>query len=1050
MADNNGGGGGLSGLAISRPVFTTMLMALLVVLGIFSFRRLPIDQFPEVDIPMITVQTVYPGASAEVIEREVTRRMEEAFNPVEGVDRITSITLEGVSQVMVEFDLDRNVDQAAQDIRTKIDGIRRDLPEAIEPPLVQKFDPAAMPIVSVAVSSNTLPIPQLTLLVDDTIRRRLESVQGVGEARLSGGLEREVRVFLQPDRMQAVGVTVPEIMQALQLQNMEVPAGRIERGASEQLVRVTGRITDAAEFGDVFIATREGRAIRLKDVARVEEGTEEERSLALVNGQRAVAIDILKVSGANTVEVAEGVKEELHKIEAQLPKGVNVRVVRDNSVMIEHSVADVIKELIIGALLTVIVVMLFLNDWKATAITSMALPVSVISAFILLNLLGFSINVLTLMALSLSIGILIDDAIVVIENIVRHREMGEDHFTAAKNGTREIVLAVMATTFSIIAVFVPVAFMGGIIGRFFYQFGLTVAWAVLVSLFVSFTLTPMLAAWWGVEPHQGIGWAPLTRLIGRFNTWFDRQAEKYRGIVGWALNRRKTTLAIAGGALVAAFMLFPLIGGGFMPDSDDAEFAVLFETPEGSSLAYTRGKADQIQRTINDIEGVDYTYTTVGAGATGTVNNGDVYVKLTSSGERDLSQQELMVVARERLGRVFGAEISVLPSGGLGGPVAPIQVLVRGPDMRQLQTIADKVAAEMKTISGVVDVKSSLGDPRPELRLDVNRDLANEIGLDVGQIASTVRPFMAGQTATRWEDPTGEEREVVVQVDPSQRQSPEDIAKLPIATSNRDDFGAARIVPLGEVATIERGTAPSQIDRQSLERVATVGASVSPDLSIAEASTLIQAKLNALQLPAGYTTRMGGETEELQETMGYVLETILLAIIMIFLILASQFESFTQPFAIMTTLPLSLVGVLLALLLTDDTLNMMSMIGLIMLMGLVTKNAILLVDNANERRLKGIDRRQALIDAGAVRLRPIMMTTAAMIFGMLPIAMAMGEGGGFRAPMARAVIGGLITSTMLTLIVVPVAYTYFDDFGAWVGRKLRRGRPAEAAPVYGD
>jgi HAE1 family hydrophobic/amphiphilic exporter-1 len=776
----------------------------------------------------------------------------------------------------------------------------------------------------------------------------------------------------------------------------------------------------------------------LKDVARVEEGTEEERSLALVNGQRAVAIDVLKVSGANTVQVAEAVKEELHRLEPQLPKGVNVQVVRDNSVMIEHSVQDVIKELILGAILTVIVVMLFLNDWKATAITSLALPVSVISAFILISALGFSINVLTLMALSLSIGILIDDAIVVIENIVRHREHGEDHFTAAKNGTREIVLAVVATTLSIVAVFVPVAFMGGIIGRFFYQFGLTVAWAVLVSLFVSFTLTPMLAAWWGVEPHQGIGWAPLTRTIGKFNTWFDQQANKYRGIVGWALNRRKTTLAIAVVAFVAAFMLFPLIGGGFMPDSDDSEFAVLFETPEGSSLTYTRSKADQIQRTLNDIDGIDYTYTTVGAGATGTVNNGSIYVKLTSPSERDLSQQEVMVVARTELSRVFGADISVLPSGGFGGPVAPLQILVRGPDLDQLRQIGDRVVSEMQSIEGVVDIKSSLGEPRPELRVDINRDLANELGLDVGQIAQTVRPFMAGQVATRWEDPSGQERDVVVQVDPSQRQSPEDLAKLPIANTERDDYGAASTVPLGEIARIERGSAPSQIDRQSLERVATVGAAVSPELSIAEASSLIQAKLDAIEptLPAGYSTRMGGETEELAETMGYVVETILLAIILIFLILASQFESFTQPFAIMMTLPLSLVGVLLALLLTDDTLNIMSMIGLIMLMGLVTKNAILLVDNANERRLKGTDRRTALIEAGAVRLRPIMMTTAAMIFGMLPIALALGEGGGFRAPMARAVIGGLITSTLLTLVVVPVVYTYMDDMATWVKRRL--------------
>ena len=543
---------------------------------------------------------------------------------------------------------------------------------------------------------------------------------------------------------------------------------------------------------------------------------------------------------------------------------------------------------------------------------------------------------------------------------------------------------------------------------------------------------------WGVEPHQGIGWAPLTRLIGRFNTWFDAQAQRYRGVIGWALGHRKTTLGIATAALIAAFLLFPFIGGGFMPDSDDSEFAVTFETPEGSSLAYTRAKADQIQRELNELDGVDYAYTTVGAGATGTVNNGNVYVKLTSPGDREHSQQELMVVARNRLSRVFGARTSVLPSGGFGGPQAPIQIEIRGPDMTELQRISGLVMKEIDTIEGVVDINSSMGEARPELRLDINRDLANEIGLDVGQVAATVRPFMAGQTATRWEDPSGEEREVVVQVEPSQRQSPEDLAKLPIATSSRNDFGAAFTVPLGEVATIQRGTAPSQIDRQGLQRLATVSAAVSPELSIAEASSQIQEKLDALapQLAAGYSTRMGGETEQLQETTGYVLETILLAIILIFLILASQFESFTQPFAIMMTLPLSLIGVLLALLLTNDTLNMMSMIGLIMLMGLVTKNAILLVDNANERRLKGSDRRTALIDAGAVRLRPIMMTTAAMIFGMLPIALALGEGGGFRAPMARAVIGGLITSTMLTLIVVPVVYTLMDDMAGWVKHKL--------------
>jgi HAE1 family hydrophobic/amphiphilic exporter-1 len=1027
--------GGLSGVSIRRPVFTTMIMLGLVVLGLFAYRRLPIDQFPNVDIPIVSVQTVYPGASSETIEREVTRRMEEAFNPVAGVKTITSISLEGVSQIIVEFDLGRDVDVASQDIRAKIEGIRRDLPDDIEAPIVQKFDPSAQPILSLALSSNTQPIDRLTVLADETIRRRLESARGVGEVRIAGGLDRQIRINLIPTRLQGLGVTVPDVMGALSRQNMEVPAGRVENGSREQLVRVTGRITDPRQFEDVIVSTRNGQPVRVRDVANVETGTEEERSLALVNDRRAVSLDILKVSGANTVQVANAVKAELATLQKNLPAGTELRIVRDNSVQIEQSVHDVIDELLEGALLTIIIVLLFLNDWKATAITSLALPVSVISSFILMNALGFTLNMLTLMGLSLSIGILIDDAIVVVENIVRHREKGADHFTAAGRGTREIFLAVMATTLSIVAVFVPVAFMGGIIGRFFFQFGLTVAWAVLVSLFVSFTLTPMLSAWWGVNPHvHGAGGNVITRTIARFNTWFDRQAGHYRGIASWALSHRKSTLLIAAASFIGAIMLFPLIGGGFLPDTDNSQFEVLFTTPEGSSLPYTRGKAEQIIGELRKLPGVDYTYTTVGSGATGTVTSGDIFVSLVGSHERSQSQNELMADARARLSRLQGVTAQVLLAGGLGGAQAPLQVEIHGPDVNTLQSISTQAVAIMKKIPGVTDVKSSIGEPKPEFRINVDRDVANRIGVDIGSIAGTIRPLLAGQTATRWEDPTGEERDVVVQVPPSMRVSLQDIAAIPVATSTKQG-NVTRLVPLSDIATIQAGTAPAQIDRKALERVVTIGAS-NAGTSISEASTAITQKLSAIKLPAGYSIGLAGQTQQLAETTGYVLEAIFLAIILIFLILASQFESFTQPFAIMMSLPLSLVGVLLALLVTRTTMNMMSMIGVIMLMGLVVKNAILLVDNANERRAAGIDRITALVEAGAVRLRPIMMTTLAMIFGMLPIALSLGEGGGFRAPMARAVIGGLITSTMLTLIVVPVVYTYFDGLGAWFKRRF--------------
>ncbi len=1037
---------GLSGIAIRRPVFVSMVMVGLVVLGLFSLRNLPIDQFPDVEIPVVTVTTVYPGASPETIEREVSQRLEQAFNPVQGVDKITSVSLENVSQIIIEFDLSRNSDDAANDVRAKIATVRTELPSDIEEPIVQTFDPAAQPIVSLGLSSSQVPVQTLTSLADEGIRRRLEAVPGVGEVQLAGGLAREIRVNVDPQRLQAQGVSVNEVIAALRTQNVEVPAGRVERGPGEQLVRVVGRIAEPRQFNDLVVANRPGAPIRLGDVASVEDATEEERSVALINGRRAVALNILKVSGANTVDVAEGVIEAVGEIEAGLPGGVDLQVVRDNSVSIRHSVEDTLFELVLGAILTVVIVMLFLNDGKATTITALALPVSIIATFMLMGALGFTLNIISLLALSLSIGILIDDAIVVIENIVRHRQMGQGPFAAAGDGTNEIFLAVMATTLSIVAVFVPVAFMGGIIGRFFYQFGMTVAFAVLVSLFVAFTLTPMMAAHWGVDPHvEGAhppSRNPLKRAISAFNRLFDRGASRYSGVIEWALRHRKTTLGGAFALLIASFFLFPLIGGGFLPPQDQSQFVVQFSTPDGSSLAYTRQKGEQIGALLREMPGVDYTYTTIGAGQTGRVTAGEVFVKLVPAGERGQTQQQVQADARDQLKPLFGVQTAVLDAGGLGGARAPLAVEVRGPDVAGLQELAQRVEAEVRGLPDVVDVDNSLGQPRPEYRIAVNRDVANELGLTVGAVAATVRPVLAGQNVTTWQDPTGEERDVVVQVAPELRQSVQDIARLPIATPR------GTTIPLAQVAQIEEGTAPSQIDRSNLQRTATISGSPAPGLSVSEATAAIQARLDEMDIPAGYTVGFGGETEQLAETAGYVLQAIALAIILIFLILASQFESIAQPFAIMLSLPLSLIGVLLALLISGDTFNMMSMIGVILLFGLVVKNAILLVDNANERRRAGVDRFRALVEAGQVRLRPIIMTTLAMIAGMLPSSLALGEGGGFRAPMSRAVIGGLITSTILTLVVVPVAYTYFDDMGAWVRRKI--GGRKKAAAVHPD
>lgn len=1043
--------GGLIGVAIKQPVFTTMIMVGLMVLGLFSLTRLAIDQYPDISIPVLSIQTTYAGASPDAVEREVTKRIEEAVNPTQGLKKLTSISLEGSSAITAEFELGVNIDAATADVRSKIEQIRRNLPTTIDPPVVQQFDPAALPIMSLALSSEQTSIGDLTDLADNAIRRALEGVSGVGRVQITGGLDRELHVLIDPSAMQALNVSVGQVMAALQQQNLDMPAGRIESTNREELVRVLGRIARPEQFANIIIADRNGSPVRLSQIATIADTTEEATSAAFVSGKRAIGIDLLKVSGANTVDVASQVLKALPSLEATLPDGATLSVVRDNSVQIQQSVTGVEHELLIGAALTVLIVFIFLGDWRATAITAFTLPVSVLSTFILLDALGFTLNILTLMALSLSIGILIDDAIVVIENIVRRRQLGDGPFTAAAIGTQEIFLAVMATTLTLVAVFVPVAFMGGIIGKFFFQFGLTIAWAVLVSLFVSFTLTPMLSAWWtpqggevhahGSAPQPGERLTLFGRFRYQFDSAFDKLARTYHRVVVWALAHRKTTMLAAFASFVMAIALFPLVGGAFMPDQDNGEFTVTFKTPSGSSLAYTESKGREIASQLQTLSGVDFTYTTIGA--LGSVTKGDVFVKLRPRTDRTLSQQQIMPLAREALAGVYSAEASVLVGGGMGGATKPIQIAIRGPRFEELERISAQVMTVSKKAPGAIEVETSIGEPKPEVQLIVDIDRANDLGLDVQGLANTVRPLLAGQTATTWEDPNGDERDVVVRLPAIDRTSAERIASLPIRTTR----GTANTsVPLGQVASLERGFGPAQIDHEALQRVITVSANLGPGVALSEVSAAIQLGLDSLNLPAGYTASMGGDTQQLAETGGYVVQAMLLAIVLIYLILASQFGSFTQPFAIMLALPLSLVGVMIALLLTGDTLNIMSMIGIILLLGLVTKNAILLVDNANQHRRDGMARDAALAEAGSVRLRPILMTTLAMIFGMIPIALGTGEGGEFRAPMARAVIGGLITSTLLTLIVVPVVYTYFEDASGWFVRHVMRRRPTVGIP----
>ena len=1047
----------LSDLSIKRPVLATMMIMALVVLGLFSYRRLSIDAFPDIDFPFLVIQTTYPGASPESVEREVSKPIEEAVNTVQGIKQLQSTSTEGFSMILVQFNLGTKIMDAQADVRAKIDALRQNLPTDMDPPVVSRFDPSSQPIMSLSVRGEGWNLRELTQLADETVSRRLQNISGVGNVTVVGGLKREIHVLLLPDRMAALGVSPSMITAAVSRENADVPAGLVQRGNGENLVRVQGRIKDPRDFAGIVVTTRGGVPIKLGQVARIEDSQEEERDAAYVNGVRAVGLEIRKVSGANTVDVADAVKAEMAQLNQTLPAGVHLQIIQDNSTWIRDSVDDVQKTLLEGAALTVLIVFLFLNSWRSTVITGLTLPVSVIAAFLAIYAFGFTLNTMTLMALSLAIGLLIDDAIVVRENIVRHVEHGEDHYTAARHGTSEIGFAVLATTSSVIAVFVPVAYMKGIVGRFFFQFGITVAFAVLVSLFVSFTLDPMLSSLW-YDP-QASGHAPrgpIGRALEHFNDGFRGVGRRYRSVIAWALDHRVLTVGIAILAFIAAMSLFGfgLVGGQFMPSSDQGQTAIALETPVGSSIDYTESKALEIAKYLRQQPEVVLTFTTIGGAAVNNaVNQGQVYVKLTPKGSRALSQQQFETKLRAVFPRFKGVTARVTELG-MGGGQAPIQLNIEGPELSRLQALSDRAMEALKGVPGLVELKSSLEGRKPEFVVDVDRNLAADVGLGVGAIGNDLRPVISGQKAGDWEDETGLAHDVIVRLAPEYRTSEADIARIPLASSQIDPkTGAPVMVPLAQVANIRPSSAPQQINRLDLERVATISGNFE-GRPLTDVTRDMRTRLASIALPTGYRFDYGGQEKDFIETVGYILESLTLAIVFIYLILASQFGSFTQPLAIMISLPLSLVGVMLALMVTRGTFNIMSMIGVIMLMGLVTKNAILLVDFANKARDTGTPRRQALIDAGELRLRPIVMTTLAMIFGMLPTALGLGAGSEFRSPMAHAVIGGLITSSLLTLVVVPVAYTYLDDLGHAFGTLIRRWTAApeerQAAEVPAD
>jgi HAE1 family hydrophobic/amphiphilic exporter-1 len=1031
----------ISDFAIRRPIITIVTMLALVVFGAFALFVLDTDEFPEVNPPVVSVAIPYPGASPDVVEREVVEPVEEAISAISGIDRINSQSLDGFGIIIAEFDFEKDVQQATQDIRDGISQIRGDLPPEMEEPILTRFDPNDFPIVSLSLTSERLGAAELTRLADPGITRELRGIPGVAEVEVVGGLERELVVEIRPQAMQASGVSVGQVVQAVQAQNLAAPVGRLEGTLDERTIRLRGRLGTPQEFAQLVVAQQGGRVVRLGDVAAVRDGTQEQRTLAQFNGREAVGIDITKAQGYSTTSVSEQVLARVEEIGKTLPAGVEFRVVQDAGERVERSVSEVQKTLVEGAILTVLVVFLFLNSWRSTVITGLALPVSVLASFVAVWAFGFTLNTMSLLGLSLAIGILIDDAIVVRENIVRHVEMGKDHYTAAREGTAEIGLAVAATTFSIVVVFIPIAFMSGMAGQWFKPLALTIACSVLVSLFVSFSLDPMLSAYWAdpeLEEHEK---SRLTRWLDGFNRWFDRQAEAYKRVIGWALDHRLAMVGLATGSFVGALALpaTGLVGGEFFPVQDVSEFNVTVETPPGSNLAYTRLKAEEAAALARSHPEVAYTYTTVG-GQSGSVDEANVYVRLHPKAERDVKQSVLEARVREQLNGIGGATAGVA-AGGFGGQ-KQIQIQLQGTDVETLNRLAEQVMGEVRQVPGAVDVGLSTKGQKPELDVVLDRGLAGSLGVTAGQVAQALRPAFAGIDVGDWVDPQGETRDVTVRLAPESRERVSDLQTLPLTVAGPQ---GPVTVPLGQVARVEQSLGPAQINRLDRERVINVEANTQ-GRPLSEVVADITQRLESVPVPAGYTVSQGGETEDQNEVFGQILAALGLAIMLMYFVLVVQFGSFLDPLAIMLSLPLSLIGVMLALLLTGSTLNIMSMIGVILLMGLVAKNAILLIDFAKWSHEAGMPLREALIEAGRIRLRPILMTTFALVAGMLPVALGTGEGADFRAPLGRAVIGGVITSTLLTLLVIPTIYEILSEWRDWILRRVFRRGGREARP----
>ena len=1029
----------ISDVSIRRPVFATMVIVSFMVLGVVSLTRLGIDLFPEVNFPFVNIAVVYPGASPEEVETLVTRPIEDAVAGINGVKRLVSSSTESFSRVGIELRLEVDPQAAAAEVREKVAAIRGRLPAEIEDPTIVRFDVAALPIMTFAVGAAQRS-DVTRVQVEDDIKPLLEQIDGVAAVEVNGGDVREIHVELDPRRLEALNLPVSVVADTLAAENLDLPGGTMQQPGRTVSLRTKGEFVDVSEIEDVILRSQAGSTVRIRDVGRVIDGFEERYSTTRLDGEDAVSFSIKKQSGANTAAIAERVHAALERIRTTFPH-LEIKPVHDDSEFIKANVAEVRESIVFGALMAVLVVFLFMRDWRSTIITALALPTSVVATFFFMWLAGFTINMMTLMALSLVIGILIDDAVVVRENIYRHMEHGEDAMTAAHRGTAEIGLAVMATTFTILAVFLPVGFMTGIVGQFFESFALTIAFAVAMSLLVAFTLDPMLSSRFVryIPPEERIR-TRAGRLFERWGRAYDRLDRVYHRVLGIALQHPWKTLAAAGVVFVASLSTITVMGTEFVPVEDRGEFQVIVELPPGTSFHESVATVARVEQAIREVPEVTQVFSTVGAGQARISN---LRVRLTKKTERARGIGEIKEQVRTFLADMPFVDGKVAdPEFMQGAPYEPpLNVYVRGDDLAALQRVTNEIQARVRAIPGAVDISSNLEGGQPEVVARIDRARAADLGFNVGNIAMQLRGMVEGVVPTRFRE-GDREHDIRVRLAAEFRNDPEAVLRTPLTSP----VGA--VVRTGDVVVFAPAVGPSNIDREQRRRQAVIGVDLAPGYPLGDITTEVRRAVEAVQMPATFEWGFLGDVELMNESAAAMALALILAVAFIYIVLASQFESFVQPMIIMLSLPLALVGALLLLLLTGKNLGMPAMIGVVMLMGLVTKNAILLVDRTNQVRREGRPLRDALLEAGPVRLRPILMTTIAMILGMLPSAIKSGDGSEFRSPIAIATIGGLITSTLLTLVVVPVSYLLLEGaiarLRAWRRTPLPAGLQAAA------